>query len=235
MQFWEEGPDLPIAMDYGCAVSISSTTFLIISKRDVREFDAAFDAGKPTSDSNWMDSATWPQLQTERWYHPGCAVIGKTLVIAGGFRSPVSTAFSAGSSSTGSWDSSSWGSSSYGSSSWGSSSWGSSSWGSSANTAGPTATTGSFRRNLPPAYSTSYLASLHWCSPQCNVYRFRQCCNNPICFGRRRSTCRSNNQWTENMRKGEKVFFQFHWDVRMWGILGHITIAHVHPILKTIA
>ena len=39
-----------------------------------------------------MDSATWPHLQTERWYHPGCAVIGKTLVVAGGFRSPVSTA-----------------------------------------------------------------------------------------------------------------------------------------------
>ena len=100
MQFWEEGPDLPIAMDYGCAVSISSTTFLIISKRDVREFDAAFDAGKPTSNSNWKDSATWPQLQTERWYHPGCAVIGKTLVIAGGFRSPVSTGTTAGTAGT---------------------------------------------------------------------------------------------------------------------------------------
>ena len=57
-QFWEEGPDMPIAMDYGCAVSISSTSFLIINKRDIREFDAAFESGKPTSNTNWKDSAT---------------------------------------------------------------------------------------------------------------------------------------------------------------------------------
>ena len=102
-QFWEEGPDMPIAMDYGCAVSISSTSFLIINKRDIREFDAAFESGKPTSNTNWKDSATWPRLQTERWYHPGCAVIGTTLVIAGGFKSSVSTAFSAGSVSSSSY------------------------------------------------------------------------------------------------------------------------------------
>ena len=114
-QFWEEGPDLPIAMDYGCALSISSSAFMIISKRDVRVFEAAFESGKPTSNNNWMDSTTWPVLQTERWYHPGCAVIGKTVVIAGGFKSPVSM-FSTGSTPVSSGSSESSGSSGSGSS-----------------------------------------------------------------------------------------------------------------------
>ena len=43
-----------------------------------------------------MDAAAWPQLQTERWYHPGCAVIGRKVIIAGGSRSPVSQEFSTG-------------------------------------------------------------------------------------------------------------------------------------------
>ena len=213
MQFWEKGPDLPIAMDYGCAVSISSSAFLIISKREVREFDAAFDSGNPTSNSNWMDSATWPQLQTERWYHPGCAVIGKTLVVAGGFRSPVSTAFSAGSinSTAGSINSTGSGGATGSMGSW-------RSMGSEMDylyaDSGSGSGSGSgseFSRILPSAPSTSNLASLDWCSTRCNVYHFPECCSNPICFTRRRSDCQSTLQWTDNMRHGETAVFYFHW------------------------
>ena len=93
-KFWEKGPDLPISMEYGCAVSISSTAFMIVSKSEVRVFEGAFEPENPTSNSNWMDSTLWPKLQTERWYHPGCAVIQKTVVIAGGFTSLISSAFS---------------------------------------------------------------------------------------------------------------------------------------------
>ena len=101
-QSWETGPDLQIPMDFGCAVSISSTAFMIISKKDIRVFDASFYPENPTSNLNWMDQAVWPKLKTERWYHPGCALteVGerKIVIIAGGSRSPLST-FSTGSSS----------------------------------------------------------------------------------------------------------------------------------------
>ena len=78
---WESGPNLPISMIYGCAVSISSSAFMIIYRRDVRVFEEAFD---PAFSNNWMAPNTWPKLRTGR-YHPGCAVIHKTVVIAGGF------------------------------------------------------------------------------------------------------------------------------------------------------
>ena len=86
---WEEGPALPISMDYGCAVAISDKAFMIINNGDIREFEIS--SGNPTSYSNWKASSAWPKLQMSRRGHPGCAVIGTTLVIAGGFKSLTSS------------------------------------------------------------------------------------------------------------------------------------------------
>merc|ERR1719264_2035108 len=70
---WQEGPALPVAMFYPCAVTISPTSFLSIfgthhtihqGEPYIREFDAAI-AG-PTSIEGWRETGRWPALKTIR-------------------------------------------------------------------------------------------------------------------------------------------------------------------------
>merc|ERR1712037_875209 len=68
-----------------CAVEITPTSFLSIYGTDIREFDVAI-AG-PTSIEGWREAGRWPALQTSRNWHPGCAKIGPTVIIAGGHNS----------------------------------------------------------------------------------------------------------------------------------------------------
>jgi len=80
---WEEGPALPQAMQNGpCATQISPTSFLILYGKTILEFDSSV-AG-PTSTAGWRPAGTWPRLLTNRREWPGCAVVGRTLIIAGG-------------------------------------------------------------------------------------------------------------------------------------------------------
>ena len=80
---WESGPGLPVAMKYGpCAAPIGSHSFLIVYGTDVYEFDTRV-AG-PTDDAGWRPKEKWPQLKVSRRFQPGCAVLKKMLVVAGG-------------------------------------------------------------------------------------------------------------------------------------------------------
>ena len=79
---WQEGPALPITMDYPCAVTISSTSFFGIFGYDIREFDAAV-AGSTSSDG-WLENSKWPSLKTWRVHTPGCARLKTKVIIAGG-------------------------------------------------------------------------------------------------------------------------------------------------------
>jgi len=82
---WVEGPALPQAMQLGpCATQISPTSFLILFRKTILEFDSSV-AG-PTSTAGWRPAGTWPDLLTHRRDQPGCAVVGRTLIIAGGWR-----------------------------------------------------------------------------------------------------------------------------------------------------
>ena len=87
---WNRGPSLPIMFVHSCAVKVSSTRFFIISNTDsshgrgIREFDVDRAAGNPTSSSGWLPKDTWPDLLIRRSGGHGCAIIGNTLVIAGG-------------------------------------------------------------------------------------------------------------------------------------------------------
>ena len=86
---WQEGPGLPIRFYHSCAVAISSTRFLIIRKdtddgQGIWEFDLDHTAGVPTDNSGWRPADTWPNLLSRRYMGHGCAVIGSTLVVAGG-------------------------------------------------------------------------------------------------------------------------------------------------------
>ena len=79
----QEGPGLPVDMNYPCAVSITPSSFLTIHGRDIREFDAA--VAKRTRREGWEDARKWPLLKTSRTYWPGCAKkIGGKVIIAGG-------------------------------------------------------------------------------------------------------------------------------------------------------
>jgi len=80
---WQEGPALPVDMNYPCSVKISPTSFLSIYGTDIREFDAAI-AG-PTSNDGWQEAGRWPALKTRRKSQPGCAKIGQKIIIAGGY------------------------------------------------------------------------------------------------------------------------------------------------------
>ena len=80
---WEEGPALPQAMQNGpCATQISPTSFLILYGKTILEFDSSV-AG-PTSTAGWRPAGTWPDLLTDR-IGLRCAVVGRTLIIAGGY------------------------------------------------------------------------------------------------------------------------------------------------------
>ena len=79
---WQEGPALPVGMEYPCAVRITPNSFLSIHGTDIREFDAAI-AG-PTSSEGWREAGRWPALQTSRLHRPGCGKIGQKVIIAGG-------------------------------------------------------------------------------------------------------------------------------------------------------
>merc|ERR1712228_676503 len=84
---WQQGPRLPQAMYYFCAVPVSPTKFLTINGDKIHEFDAAI-AG-PTSEEGWRDSTLWPTLKTNRYNTPGCANIGNKVIVAGGSNSGV--------------------------------------------------------------------------------------------------------------------------------------------------
>ena len=76
-------PQLPVEMRSSpCSVVISERNFLVIYGRDIREYQVDID--DPTSDDGWQEATKWPQLQTARYYWPGCARIGMKIVIAGG-------------------------------------------------------------------------------------------------------------------------------------------------------
>jgi len=80
---WQAGPALPVDMKYGpCSVTITPTTFLAIYGTNIHEFDAAI-AG-PTSIDGWREAGRWPSLKTSREYWPGCAKLGRKVIIAGG-------------------------------------------------------------------------------------------------------------------------------------------------------
>merc|ERR1719296_300913 len=79
---WEEGPALPQVMRYPCATQISPTSFLLIYGKTILEFDSSV-AG-PTSTAGWRPAGTWPDLLTDR-IGLRCAVVGRTLIIAGGY------------------------------------------------------------------------------------------------------------------------------------------------------
>merc|ERR1719189_1623926 len=80
---WEEGPALPQDMRNPCAAQISPTSFLLLHGKTILEFDSSV-AG-PTSEAGWRPAGTWPDLLTDRKLWPGCAVVGHTLYIAGGW------------------------------------------------------------------------------------------------------------------------------------------------------
>lgn len=89
-QDWVSGPQLPVGMRYGpCSVVISETSFLVVHWKDIREYQ--IDIENPTTDDNWQEATKWPQLQTARYYWPGCARIGRKIVIAGGISRSGST------------------------------------------------------------------------------------------------------------------------------------------------
>merc|ERR1719189_1977742 len=83
---WEEGPALPQAMDSPCAAQISPTSLLLLYGKTILEFDSSIDG--PTSQAGWRPAGTWPDLLTDREFRPGCAVVGRTLYIAGGWDFP---------------------------------------------------------------------------------------------------------------------------------------------------
>ena len=66
----------------GCSVVISETSFLVIGGRNIREYQVDLD--NPTSDDGWQEATKWPQLQTARYWWPGCAKFEMKIVIAGG-------------------------------------------------------------------------------------------------------------------------------------------------------
>ena len=80
---WEEGPRLPQAMSRPCAARISPTSLLLLYGKTILEFDSS--VGGPTSQAGWRPAGTWPDLLTDREESPGCAVVGRTLYIAGGY------------------------------------------------------------------------------------------------------------------------------------------------------
>jgi len=79
---WQQGPRLPQAMSSFCAVPVTESRFITINGDKIHEFDAAI-AG-PTSEEGWRDSTLWPTLKTSRGRTPGCAKIGKKVILAGG-------------------------------------------------------------------------------------------------------------------------------------------------------
>ena len=92
---WEQGPEFPrymsspgspkfqVRMATPCAVAISTTSFLVICEKEIREFDAS--TAGPTSNQGWAEEAKWPKLETNREFWPGCAKVGDDkVVIAGG-------------------------------------------------------------------------------------------------------------------------------------------------------
>lgn len=85
---WEQGPRIPVEMFYGpCAVAISTTSFIVFYRKEIREFDAS--TAGPTSNQGWAEEAKWPKLETSRTDWPGCAKVGEDIVvIAGGHTWP---------------------------------------------------------------------------------------------------------------------------------------------------
>jgi len=71
---WVAGPQLPMRMQYVCAVQIGPKSFLAMTGNDIREYLVNLD--NPVSDDGWQDVSKWPQLRTWRFYF-GCTVINK--------------------------------------------------------------------------------------------------------------------------------------------------------------
>ena len=81
---WEAGPKLPGSFRGGCAVAISRDSFLMIDSYGPWQFNRS--TAGPTSSEGWQPSSPWPQLQKTRGgqFGPSCALLGRTVVVAGG-------------------------------------------------------------------------------------------------------------------------------------------------------
>ena len=79
---WQAGPTLDVVTVNSCAVTISSTSFLLIWKKVIRQYDASI-AG-PTSNLGWLEESKWPNLQSNREQWPGCVLLNGKVVISGG-------------------------------------------------------------------------------------------------------------------------------------------------------
>ena len=79
---WQEGPALPVDMGTPCTVTITPSSYLAIYGTNIREFDAVI-AG-PSNIKSWREEGRWPKLKTSRTDWPGCAKIGRKVIIAGG-------------------------------------------------------------------------------------------------------------------------------------------------------
>ena len=80
---WVSGPELPVTMRNGpCAAPISGRSFLIVYGKQVLEFDT--EVAGPRSSAGWRPRGKWPQMQVERTYQPGCAVLKTKFIVAGG-------------------------------------------------------------------------------------------------------------------------------------------------------
>ena len=79
---WQPGPTLDVVTVNSCAVTISATSFLLIWKKVIREYDASI-AG-PTSNLGWLEESRWPNMQFNREEWPGCVKLDGKVVISGG-------------------------------------------------------------------------------------------------------------------------------------------------------
>ena len=76
---WQEGPSLPVQMEHPLAVQITNTSFLVIHRTSIFEFDAAI-AG-PTSNKGWAEATKWPRLEPR--LSRSCGKVGRKVIIAG--------------------------------------------------------------------------------------------------------------------------------------------------------
>ena len=77
---WTQGPSLPSADNYGCAISISATSFIYINNGVIREYE--IDIENPTTSGGWLEENRWPVLSSRTGQ--GCARTEKYILIAGG-------------------------------------------------------------------------------------------------------------------------------------------------------
>jgi len=65
---------------YGCAVPVSSSSFIVINSGAIREYE--IDIENPTASGGWLDANRWPVLSSR--IGQACARTEKSVIIAGG-------------------------------------------------------------------------------------------------------------------------------------------------------